>query len=71
MREAEAVQELHRFQELIVMVDVKSHVAENGSQIRHGEGSVVVLLQHLVETLPQHRHHHAVVTAELELVDSA
>ena len=71
MRETEAVQELHRLQELRVTRGAKTCVAENGTQVRHGERRVVVLLEHLVETLAQHRHHHAVMPAELELVDSA
>ena len=69
--EPEAVQELQRLQQLLLIHPHHAHVLQDGPDVRHGEGRVVALLQHVVEAAAQQVHHHAVVPVELELVEPA
>ena len=68
--QAEVVQELQRLQQLHMSRAAHRHILQNRSDVRHGEGQVVALLQHVVEAAAQQVHHHAVVSVELELVKS-
>lgn len=66
--ESESVEKRQGLEELGVKNIGQSYIAQNRSNICHGEGVIVVLFQNVVKRLAQQVHHHAVMSVELELV---
>lgn len=64
------MKEAQRLQQLRLTSSSLSHVLENGTNVRHRHGAVIILLQHIVETAAEKVHRHAVVPVELKLVKS-
>lgn len=64
------MKEAQRLQQLRVTFSSLSCVLENGTNVRHRHGVVIILLQHIVETAAEKVHHHAVVPVKLKLVKS-